>query len=121
MWFLLILCLGLPLSLAINLICLHRLFCNIYIVVVMVVILNNSSFELVRCMLSFRDAGKSKNPYAWLLLTVDLMKIIRESTIPYQYFHLFSVAVGRVRPNIKLINTCGSILIASRQLLNTIS
>ena len=81
----LILCLGLPLSLAINLICLHRLFCNIYIVVVMVVmvvILNNSSFQSVRCMLSFRDAGKSKNPCAWLLLTVDLMKIIRESTIP---------------------------------------
>ena len=62
MWFLLILCLGLHLSLAINLICLHRLFCNIHIVVVMVVILNNSSFQLVRCMLSFRDAGKSKNP-----------------------------------------------------------
>ena len=77
----------------------------------MVVILNNSSFQLVRCMLSFRDAGK----------TVDLMKIIRESTIPYQYFHLFSVAVGRVRPNIKLINTCSSGLIASRQLLNTVS
>ena len=34
MWFLLILCLGLHLSLAINLMCLHRLFCNIYIVVV---------------------------------------------------------------------------------------
>ena len=87
----------------------------------MVVILNNSSFQLVRCMLNFRDAGKSKNPYAWLLLTVDLMKIIRESTIPYQYFHLISVAVRRVRPNIKLINTCGSRLIASRQLLNAIS
>ena len=89
--------------------------------VVMVVILNNSSFQLVRCMLSFRDVGKSKNPYAWLLLTVDLMKIIRESVIPYQYFHLFSAAVGRVRPNIKLINTCGSGLIASHQLLNTMS
>ena len=46
---------SLPPSLAINLICLHRLFCNIYIVVVMVVILNNSSFQLVRCMLSFRQ------------------------------------------------------------------
>ena len=114
MWFLLILCPGLPLSLAINPICLNRLFCNIYIVVV---ILNNSSFQLVRCMLSFRGAGKSKNPYVWLLLTADLMKIIRESTIPYQYFHLFSVAVGRVRPNIKLINACGSRLTASRQLL----
>ena len=116
MWFLLILCLGLPFSIAINLIYLHRLFFNIYIVVVMVVmvvILKNSSFQLVRCMLRLRDAGKSKNPYAWLLLTVDLMKIIRESTIPYQYFHLFSVAVGSV--NIKLINTCGSRLIASRQ------
>ena len=89
--------------------------------VVTVVILNNSSFQLVRCMLSFRDAGKSKNPYAWLLLTVDLIKVIRESTIPYQYFHLFSVAVGMVRPNIKLINTCGKRLIASRQLLNTVS
>ena len=43
---------SLPLSLAINLIRLHRLFCNIYIVVV---ILNNSSFQLVRCMLSFRQ------------------------------------------------------------------
>ena len=84
----------------------------------MVVMLNNS---LVRCMLSFRDAGKSKNPYEWLLTTADLMKIIRESTKPYQYFHLFSVAVGRARPNIKLINTCGSRLIASRQQLNTIS
>ena len=62
MWFLLILCLGLPLSLAINLICLHRLLCNIYIVVVMVVILNNSSFQLARSMLSFRDVGKSKTP-----------------------------------------------------------
>ena len=88
----------------------------------MVVILNNSSFQLVRCTFSFKNAGKSKNPCAWLLLTVDLMEIIRESTIPYQYFHLFSVAVGigRVRPSIKLINTCGSRLIASRQLLNTI-
>ena len=86
--------------------------------VVMVVILNNSSFKLVRCMLSFRDAGKSKNPYAWLLLTVDLMKIIRERTIPYQYLHLFNVAVGRVRPNIKLINRCGSRLIASRQTIS---
>ena len=35
--------------------------------------------------------------------------------------NLFSVAVGRVRPNIKLIDTCSSRLIASRQLLNTIS
>ena len=62
MWFLLILCLGLPLSLAINLICLHRLciFCNINIVVVMVVILNNFSFQLERCMLNFRDAGIKK-------------------------------------------------------------
>ena len=68
MWFLLILCLGLPLGIAINLICLHRLFGNIYIVVVMVVILNNSSFQLVRCMLSFRDAGKSQHSYVWLLL-----------------------------------------------------
>ena len=47
-------------------------------------------------------------------------KKIRESNIPYQYFHLFSVAVGRVRPNIKFINSCGSRLIASRQLLHTI-
>ena len=38
----------------------------------MVVILNNSAFQLARCMLSFRDAGikNSWNPYAWLLLTV---------------------------------------------------
>ena len=93
MWFLLILCLGLPLSLAINLIRLHRLFCNIYIVVVMVAILNNSLFQLVRCMLSFRDAGKSKNPYAWLLLTVDLMKIIRETK---QY--LVSISICSVLP-----------------------
>ena len=38
----------------------------------MVVILNNSSFQLARYMLNFRDAGikKPSNPYAWLLLTV---------------------------------------------------
>ena len=28
----------------------------------MVVILNNSSFQLARCMLSFRDAGIKKKP-----------------------------------------------------------
>ena len=89
----------------------------------MVVILNNVSFQLARCMFSFRDAGiKKQEPYAWLLLTVvNLLKKVRESSIPYQYSHLFSVSVGRVRPNIKLIDTCGRRLIASRQLLNTTS
>ena len=55
----------------------------------MVVILNNFSFQLERCMFSFRDAGikKARTPNAWLLLTVDLMKKkIKESNILYQYF-----------------------------------
>ena len=90
MWFLLILCLGLPLSLAINLICLHCTdcvsLCNIYIVVV---IFNNFSFQPARCMLNFRDAGiKKQEPVcmAIITVTVDLMKKIRESNIPNQYF-----------------------------------
>ena len=88
----------------------------------MVVILNNFSFQLVRCMVSFRDAGiKKQEPLCIAIINSrSNEKKIRESNIPYQYFHLFSVAVGRVRPNIKFINLCGSRLIASRQLLNTI-
>ena len=88
----------------------------------MVVILNNFSFQLARCMLSFTDTGiKKQEPLCVAIINSRSIEKKRESNIPYQYIHLFSVAVGRVRPNIKLINTCGSRLIASRQPLNTIS
>ena len=42
----------------------------------------------------------------------------RESNIPYLSICSAHVAVGRVKPNIKLIDTCGSRLTASRQSLN---
>ena len=91
----------------------------------MVVILNNFSFQLARCMLNFRDAGiKKARPLCMAdikkqepLLTVDLMKKKEKATYLISISNLFSVAIGRVRPNIKLMDTCGSRLIASRQLL----
>ena len=52
-----------------NLTCLYRLCIFLQHTVVMVVILNNSSFQSARYMLNFRNAGIKKT-YAWLLLTV---------------------------------------------------
>ena len=107
-----------------------------YIVVVMVVILNNFSFQSARCMLSFRDAGiRKQEPLCMAIITVTVdekdkrnkrkqhtlsVKDKRKQHTLSVFLNLFSVAVGRVRPNIKLIDTCGSRLIASSQLLNTI-
>ena len=54
----------------------------------MVVILNNFSFQLARCMLNFRDAGiKKQEPLCMAIINSrSNEKKIRESNIPCQYF-----------------------------------
>ena len=51
-------------------------------------------------MLSFRDAGiKKQEPICMAIINSrSNEKKIRESNMPYQYFHLFSVAVEGLGP-----------------------